>query len=467
MTTTTTPQDGRTAFSFWGALCVATCARVVLTTAVCLLLWAAVPALWGWSPTTVVSGSMAPRIVAGDVVVAMPLDADLLVPGQVLLGDDPDRPGELRLHRLVETTDDGLRLQGDANASADSSPVPVEDVHGVGVLLVPAVGSPVLWHGGDRVAGGLLASLVVLALIALTRLEPRGDEEVVDPLGPSRHRARAPVTTRTWAARASGTVLAVVGGVAVLMLVVGSSHSAFAGTTSTASSLATSRFACLDRPVAAQAHFAHQYNDGVGTSLRDSSGNGRTGTLTQGAVIQSGNCASGASPWLTLDGVTGQVTTSERLRAPQVFSIETWFRTTTTAGGKLVGFGNSQAGASTQYDRHLYLTDRGTLVFGVYSGQQYTMSSTASYADGAWHLATVTLDGSGMVLYVDGAQVASSPQNAAEDFLGWWRIGYDTVGGVWPEAPSSPHYRGDLENTSVYDVALSAADVAAHHAAGR
>jgi hypothetical protein len=467
MTPTTTPQPGRTAFSFWSALCLATCARVVLTTTVCLLLWAAVPALWGWSPTTVVSGSMAPTIVAGDVVVAMPLAPDELVPGQVLLVDDPDRPGELRLHRLVESTSDGLRLQGDANAEADSSPVPVEDVHGVGVLLVPAVGSPVLWHGGDRVAGGLLASLAVLALIALTRLEPKDDEEVVDPLGPSRHRARPPVTTRTWAARASGTVFVVVGGVAVLLLVVGSSHSAFAGTTSTASSLATSRFACLDRPVAAQAHVAYQYNDGVGTSLRDSSGNGRTGTLTPGAVVQSGSCASGPSPWLSLDGATGQVTTPERLRAPQVFSIETWFRTTTTAGGKLVGFGNSQAGASTQYDRHLYLTNRGTLVFGVYSGQQYTMSSTASYADGAWHLATVTFDGSGMVLYVDGAQVASSPQNAAENFLGWWRIGYDTVGGVWPEAPSSPHYRGDLENTSVYDVALSAADVAAHHSAGR
>ena len=56
MTTATAEQQSRTALSFWGALCLATTARVVLATAVCLLLWAAVPALWGWSPTTVASG---------------------------------------------------------------------------------------------------------------------------------------------------------------------------------------------------------------------------------------------------------------------------------------------------------------------------------------------------------------------------------------------------------------------------
>ncbi|MET4052518.1 signal peptidase I [Frigoribacterium sp. PvP054] len=466
MTTATADQQSRTALSFWGALCLATTARVVLATAVCLLLWAAVPALWGWSPTTVVSGSMAPAIVAGDVVVAMPVATDDLDAGQVLLVDDPDRAGALRLHRLVDTTDDGLRLRGDANADVDSSLVPTEAVRGVGVLLVPAIGSAMLWQGGDRVLGVLVVSLVVLLLLAATRLEPTTDG-VADPLALSRHRARTPPTGRTRVARASGAVLAVVAGVAVLFAVVGSSHAAFSATTSTRASLATSRFACLDRPVAAQARFAYQFNDGAGTTARDASGNGRAGTLTQGATIRDGTCAAGNSPFVRLDGVSGQITTGESLVGPQVFTVETWFRTTTTTGGKLISFGNSQAGASTQYDRHLYLTDKGTLIFGVYNAGYFSIESPRAYTDGAWHLATVTLGPSGMVLYVDGASVASSTQSAAENFRGYWRIGYDGMNGAWPSMPTSRYYKGDLDDTTVLDVASTPAEVSARYSAGR
>jgi signal peptidase I len=472
MTTVATPAADitpqvRSDLSFWGALCLATIARVVLTTAVCLLLWAAVPALWGWSPTTVVSGSMAPAITPGDVVVAMPVDTADLDAGQVLLVDDPDRAGELRLHRLVDTTDDGsLRLKGDANAAVDSGLVSADAVHGVGVLLVPSVGAPMLWHGGDRVAGILVVSLAVLLLLAATRLEPAG-EGVVDPLALSRHRAPTPPTGRSRAARVSGVVLTVVAGVAVLFLVVGSSHAAFSATTSTSSALATSRFACLDRPVAAQARFAYQFNDGVGTTARDSSGNGRSGTLTPGATIAGGTCAAGDGPYLRLDGVSGQVTTGQNIDGPQVFTVETWFRTTTTTGGKLIGFGNSQAGSSGQYDRHLYLSDRGTLVFGVYSGGYFSVQSPAAYNDGAWHLATATLSPSGMVLYVDGTQVGSSTQAAAENARGYWRIGYDAVSISWPSSPTSKYYRGDLDDTTVLDVASTAAEVSARYAAGR
>jgi len=466
MTTATTSPQSRTALSFWGALCLATTARVVLATAVCLLLWAAVPALWGWSPTTVVSGSMAPAIVAGDVVVAMPVAVDDLDAGQVLLVDDPDRAGALRLHRLVDTTDDGLRLRGDANADVDSSLVSTEAVRGVGVLLVPAIGSAMLWQGGDRALGVLVVSLVVLLLLAATRLEPATDD-VADPLALSRHRARTPPTGRTRVARVSGAVLTVVAGVAVLFAVVGSSHAAFSATTSTRATLATSHFACLDRPVAAQARFAYQFNDGVGTTARDASGNGRPGTLTQGATIRNGTCAAGDSPYLRLDGVSGQVTTAQALDGPQVFTVETWFRTTTTTGGKLIGFGSSQAGSSGQYDRHLYLTDKGTLIFGVYSGNYFTIESPGAYADGAWHLATATLGPSGMVLYVDGAQVGSSGQSAAENARGYWRIGYDAVSVSWPSSPTSKYYRGDLDDTTVLDVVSTPSEVGARYSAGR
>jgi len=484
------------AVRFWGALVVGTLARAVLLLAACLLIGAALPALWGWVPTTVASGSMSPRIGVGDVVVAMPVPADRLQVGQVLLVDDPSRPGDLLLHRLDGLEAGGmLRLRGDANAQADASLVATDAVRGVGVLRVPGLGLPTTWQGGDRVAGAAVTALALLALLGLARLAPR-DDGTVDPRGVARHRApEAPAGSAPDAAsggapapggpavlppvrrgvpwRASGPalaggVVAVVAFVTVLFVVVGSSSAAFSSTTQTSATVdSAARFTCLDAPPPTQARFSYRYDDPAGTTVRDASGNGRTGTLQPGATLADGSCRPGDSPYLRLDGSVGSaVSTADRIQGPQVFTVETWFRTTTTTGGKLVGFGNAQTGRSTQYDRHLYMADSGALLFGVYSGSYHTVASPAGYADGRWHLATATLDGSGMKLYVDGSPVASDPWTDAEKFLGYWRVGGDTINGAWSQYPTSGWFRGDLDDTTVHDRAVTAAEVADRFSAG-
>ena len=50
---------------------------------------------------------------------------------------------------------------------------------------------------------------------------------------------------------------------------------------------------------------------------------------------------------------------------PVTYSEECWFRTTTTTGGKLMGFGYRQASTSSAYDRHVYMQNDGRLTFGV------------------------------------------------------------------------------------------------------
>ena len=55
---------------------------------------------------------------------------------------------------------------------------------------------------------------------------------------------------------------------------------------------------------------------------------------------------------------TGLVATQTPVVGPQVFSVEAWFKTTTTAGGKIVGFGNTSTGNSSSYDRHVYMDDQ-------------------------------------------------------------------------------------------------------------
>jgi signal peptidase len=156
----------------WSRIVAATLARGLVALLLGLAFWAAAPAVVGWQPTTVMTGSMMPRVAVGDVVIARPIEEARLAPGQVLLFDDPDREGALRLHRVDSTAPDGmLTTKGDANASADSSEVPPADVHGIGVLRVPYIGMPIVWlHDGDT-AHLVLAGLAFLVLLSITLLD--------------------------------------------------------------------------------------------------------------------------------------------------------------------------------------------------------------------------------------------------------------------------------------------------------
>ncbi|MBD8704663.1 signal peptidase I [Frigoribacterium sp. CFBP 13712] len=156
----------------WSRIVAATLARGIIATLLGLAFWAAAPAVVGWQPTTVMTGSMMPRVAVGDVVISRPIDSARLDAGQVLLFDDPDHEGALRLHRVDSTAPDGtLITKGDANAAADSSSVPRDDVHGIGVLRVPLIGMPIVWlHDGDA-AHLVLAGLAFVVLIAVTLLD--------------------------------------------------------------------------------------------------------------------------------------------------------------------------------------------------------------------------------------------------------------------------------------------------------
>ena len=153
--------DGRVAV-------VAYCLCAVYLNAVAsLALWTVVPVVAQMSPTLIVSGSMSPRINTGDVVLMRRADPKTLERGQVVTFDDPAHPGRLLTHRVVRRDDDGsLTTRGDANPARDSTPVSAEEVHGVGQLVIPAVGMPAMWMR----SGHWLAMLAWLAGTALAML---------------------------------------------------------------------------------------------------------------------------------------------------------------------------------------------------------------------------------------------------------------------------------------------------------
>ena len=163
----------------------------------------------------------------------------------------------------------------------------------------------------------------------------------------------------------------------------------------------------------------------------------------------------------TLGSTSGSIQTG-----PQVFSLEAWFNTTTNAGGKIVGFGNAASGVSSSYDRNIYMTNSGQLVFGIYDGSTRVLTSPLAYRDGNWHHVVGTFANGALVLYLDGQQVATrTDAGTAQGYDGYWRVGGDNLNS-WPSTPSSRALAGTLDEVAVYPTVLSAQAVSQHYTLG-
>jgi signal peptidase I len=118
--------------------------RAVYHVALWLMVAAVVPLLWGWRATVVTSGSMAPAIDTGDIVVTSPHDGVGLGAGAVVVFSDGN--GGQVAHRIVAVNADGTYVtRGDANDMDDSSPLRPDQVVGVARALIPFVGLPLVW----------------------------------------------------------------------------------------------------------------------------------------------------------------------------------------------------------------------------------------------------------------------------------------------------------------------------------
>jgi signal peptidase I len=155
-----------------------TVSMLILSMVGSLSLWIALPwSFLGWSPTLVTTGSMAPLVTPGDVVMIRPVAPEELTPNSVVLYDRADT-GRV-LHRILEQFPDGsFRTGGDANAVPDSEPVRLAEIEGAAVLAVPWIGRPSLWLHEERTAVVVAAAVVLLGML---RLAPRAFDPAFDP----------------------------------------------------------------------------------------------------------------------------------------------------------------------------------------------------------------------------------------------------------------------------------------------
>lgn len=127
--------------------------------------------LTGWRPVVLLSGSMAPVMPAGTLVVTRPVHPADLSAGDVVTVPLPGTD-TLVTHRVVDvdraTAPPTARLRGDANDADDPHAYPLTDPVRRAVLHVPHVGRAV--QGTPAVVlGAGAAALVVLALLPTRR----------------------------------------------------------------------------------------------------------------------------------------------------------------------------------------------------------------------------------------------------------------------------------------------------------
>ena len=448
--------------SGWGGVVRVAVARASLAMVLSLVFWSLLPLLAGWTPRVILSGSMEPRVHVGDIIVTREVPAANLAKGQVITVTDPDHPEKTRTHRVLRREADGqLVLKGDANQTADSTPVSVDDVLGVGVVRVPFVGRPAYWMA-ERNWLPLGATTLFLGWCLLTVLpSSRRSEDTPDDMDRPGPPSSGPRHARPRRIAATVAVAAISVGAAA-----GPADAAFkrsiANPVSTFSSVST--FFPYKSEVLGDSPFLYwKLDETSGTAITDSSG----GTPRPGTLLSGGHSLGVASPLAekpsrAIDFSMAAISANSSSTMSSSFSVEAWVKTSSGNGGRILGFGNgSGQNASSTVDRQLYVGTNGRVYFGIGTAKT-VVASSGSVNNNQWHhvVGTYTIGNNGMKLYVDGVLQGQTRATTALN-SGFWRAGAEGMSG-WTSNPGQ-FLDGALDELAVYSDVLTPTEVQAHY----
>ena len=193
----------------WAGTTLATALLLAVVAALAAVV--VVPRAAGAAPLVVLTGSMAPGIPAGSVVVVRPVDPRTLAVGDVVTSESADGSGALVTHRVTAVGHDGageveLTTRGDANTDADLDPVPASAVRGELWYRVPWVG-----YASDLLSGSVagLSERVLAVLLAGGALAVYAVVQLVGAAGERRRRDRSAPAGPVWSGRTASRELLV------------------------------------------------------------------------------------------------------------------------------------------------------------------------------------------------------------------------------------------------------------------
>jgi concanavalin A-like lectin/glucanase superfamily protein len=203
---------------------------------------------------------------------------------------------------------------------------------------------------------------------------------------------------------------------------------------------------------------AWKFDEATGTAAADASGNGNTGTLTNGPAWTYGVSGSG----IVFDGSNDYVVTpdSSTTSVTGAFTLAAWIKTTsaTTQQGIIEKYKDGGCGACGGY--LLRLTSSGKL-FGATvdaTGAATTITGATTITAGIWHHVQYVFTGTNHFLYLDGIQdaTAANTRNPADDAQ-TLKIGARGDDASFP-------FSGAIDEPRIYSFARSAAQTACDYA---
>ena len=180
---TTTTKTGTTTLKAAARRTVSLLSTAMIVIAVAAFLLLAVgPRVLGYQTSTMLTGSMAPLINPGDVVVTAPTPVSAIRVGDIITYHIPVEDHRVETHRVVEilTNQDGttaVRTKGDANNGADPWTATLQgDTVDRHILTVPSVGQAIRMLREpivlNTVMYGAPAVLVIGLLASIWRRNP-------------------------------------------------------------------------------------------------------------------------------------------------------------------------------------------------------------------------------------------------------------------------------------------------------
>ncbi|MCA9184240.1 MAG: M60 family metallopeptidase [Pirellulaceae bacterium] len=204
----------------------------------------------------------------------------------------------------------------------------------------------------------------------------------------------------------------------------------------------------LLQPLSPIAHW--KFDEATGDTANDATGNGHTGVLSGGVQRVAGVTGSG----LSLDGLNDKVTfgTGPALAGNTDFTVSAWIRTTTTKNGVIIQQRNGGFNGEYQFK----IAGNGRLQFFIYGNDayQFDFSSNRTVNDGQWHHVAAMRQGAAGRIYVDGV-LSGSASGTARDLDASIGVG---VGADIRD--NNQYFAGNIDDVRVYDVALSASELA-------
>ena len=158
---------------------------------------------------------------------------------------------------------------------------------------------------------------------------------------------------------------------------------------------------------------------------------------------------------LRLNGEDNYIESSDKVTSPVMFTINFWFRTTTSKGGKIIGFTDTRNGITNGHaDREIIMEKNGSLKFNIRSGSStHTLYAINRYNDGMWHFVEVDYTAGAAYLSIDGTLVDQKDSFSADIYDGYWIIGRNNANKPGSPGAISEYFEGSLAEIKIYSMA--------------